>query len=177
MTRSNSLDIEQFRQRSDSVDFIHCSPYFLLFRLTLMFVTLLAINSQLLATAQTYQPQSLPVTTLALGKIFVRAEVAANETDREQGLMFREHLGQNEGMLFVFAETARHCFWMKNTKIPLSIAFIDEQGMITDIDEMQAATTTHHCPTRAGRYALEMNSGWFSSQGIQPGAFIGGLPH
>ncbi len=119
----------------------------------------------------------LPVITLTAGVHLIKAEVAAKEVEQEQGLMFREKLGANEGMLFVFDKIERHCFWMKNTRIPLAIAFIDAHGMVTDIDEMQADTRNLHCPTQAGRYALEMEKGWFAEKGIKPGEFIKGLPH
>jgi uncharacterized membrane protein (UPF0127 family) len=106
----------------------------------------------------------------------IDAAVAASDADREQGLMYRTTLAPNEGMLFVFNETAVHCFWMKNTLIPLSIAFIRGDGTITDIDEMQAETTDNHCPRNNGVYALEMSKGWFASKGIKPGMKIQGLP-
>ena len=117
-----------------------------------------------------------PVVTLQAGMYLIKAEVASTPAEREQGLMFRNALGQNEGMLFVFGESALHCFWMKNTEIPLSIAFIDDQGVVTNIDEMAAETTDNHCPSRYGRYALEMSKGWFKAKGIVPGMRIGGLP-
>jgi uncharacterized membrane protein (UPF0127 family) len=101
---------------------------------------------------------------------------AANDADREQGLMYRTSLAPNEGMLFVFNENAVHCFWMKNTLIPLSIAFMRADGTVTDIDEMQAETTNNHCPKNNGVYALEMSKGWFTSKGIKPGMKIQGLP-
>ncbi len=119
----------------------------------------------------------LPVLTLTAGMHLIKAEVATDEAAQEQGLMFRDKLGPNEGMLFVFNRIERHCFWMKNTKIPLAIAFIDVHGMVTDIDEMQADTRNLHCPSQAGLYALEMESGWFAAKGIKPGVFIKGLPH
>ena len=90
--------------------------------------------------------------------------------------MYRTELAPNEGMLFVFGENAVHCFWMKNTLIPLSIAFMRADGTITDIDEMQAETTNNHCPRNNGVYALEMSKDWFSSKGITPGTKIQGLP-
>ena len=77
---------------------------------------------------------------------------------------------------YVFNENAVHCFWMKNTLIPLSIAFMRADGTVTDIDEMQAETTNNHCPKNNGVYALEMSKGWFSSKGIKPGMKIQGLP-
>ncbi|WP_407919420.1 DUF192 domain-containing protein [Chitinasiproducens palmae] len=122
------------------------------------------------------QPGDFPVVQLTAGMNLIRAEVAATEADREQGLMYRKHLAPNGGMLFVFDDVAGHCFWMKNTEIPLSIAFIRDDGTVTDVDEMQAQTENNHCPTRAIRYALEMNRGWFSQHGIGPGTRIGGLP-
>ncbi len=91
--------------------------------------------------------------------------------------MFRQHLADDSGMLFIFDEDAMHRFWMKNTYIPLSIAFIDRNGIIADILEMTPHdTTTPYRPTRPVRYALEMNSGWFVSKGIRPGDTVIGIP-
>ena len=122
------------------------------------------------------QPGDFPKVKLTVGMYLINASVAANEADREQGLMYRDKLAPNEGMLFVLDENAGHCFWMKNTEIPLSIAFIRDDGIITDLDEMKAETTDNHCPTHNGRYALEMSKGWFAAKGIKPGAQITGLP-
>jgi uncharacterized membrane protein (UPF0127 family) len=121
-------------------------------------------------------PEAFPHAKLTVGMFVIDAAVAANDPDREQGLMYRTQLAPNEGMLFVFNENAVHCFWMKNTLIPLSIAFMRADGTITDIDEMQAETTNNHCPRNNGVYALEMSKGWFSAKGIRPGMKIGGLP-
>jgi uncharacterized membrane protein (UPF0127 family) len=122
------------------------------------------------------QPGDFPRARLTAGMFVIDAAVAASDADREQGLMYRTTLAPNEGMLFVFNETAVHCFWMKNTLIPLSIAFIRGDGTITDIDEMQAETTDNHCPRNNGVYALEMSRGWFASKGIKPGMKLQGLP-
>jgi uncharacterized membrane protein (UPF0127 family) len=122
------------------------------------------------------QPADFPRAKLTAGMFVIDASVAANDADREQGLMYRSQLAPNEGMLFAFDENAVHCFWMKNTLIPLSIAFMRADGAITDIDEMQAETTSNHCPRNNGVYALEMSKGWFSSKGIKPGMRIQGLP-
>ncbi len=127
-------------------------------------------------TAPIKPAMDFPQVQLTLGMYRIYASVAANNADREQGLMFRKSLAPNEGMLFVFEENAGHCFWMKNTPIPLSIAFIRQDGTITDLDEMQAETTNNHCPTHNGMYALEMNRGWFSAHDIKPGMQIIGLP-
>ncbi|MGZ7175831.1 DUF192 domain-containing protein [Burkholderia gladioli] len=122
------------------------------------------------------QPSEFPRVKLRAGMYVIDAAVAANEADREQGLMYRSQLAPNEGMLFVFNENAVHCFWMKNTLIPLSIAFIRADGTITDIDEMKAETTDNHCPRNNGVYALEMSKGWFTAKGIKPGMKLDGLP-
>ncbi|EIM98047.1 hypothetical protein WQE_26180 [Paraburkholderia hospita] len=122
------------------------------------------------------QPGDFPRAKLSAGMFVIDAAVAANDADREQGLMYRTQLAPNEGMLFVFGENAVHCFWMKNTLIPLSIAFMRADGTITDIDEMQAETTNNHCPKNNGAYALEMSKGWFTSKGIKPGMKMQGLP-
>jgi uncharacterized membrane protein (UPF0127 family) len=122
------------------------------------------------------KPGDFPRAKLTAGMFVIDAAVASTDADREQGLMYRTKLAPNEGMLFVFNERAVHCFWMKNTLIPLSIAFIRADGTVTDIDEMDAETENNHCPRNNGVYALEMSKGWFSSKGIQPGMKIEGLP-
>jgi len=129
------------------------------------------------STAPTAPNAGLPVSNLTIGMYKVHAEVAATEQTRETGLMFRKTMPDTAGMLFVFDENARHCFWMKNTDLALSIAFIDETGTITDIAEMAPQTEDNHCPTKLGVYALEMNKGWFTRKGIKPGMKVGGLPH
>ncbi|MGA7779606.1 MAG: DUF192 domain-containing protein [Paraburkholderia sp.] len=122
------------------------------------------------------QPGEFPRTKLTVGMFVIDAAVASTDPDREQGLMYRTQLAPNEGMLFVFPENAVHCFWMKNTLIPLSIAFMRADGTITDIDEMDAETTNNHCPRNNGAYALEMSKDWFESKGIKPGMVMQGLP-
>ena len=89
--------------------------------------------------------------------------------------MFRKHLGPNEGMLFVFPRAESHCMWMKNTLIPLSVAFIDEKGAIVSISEMQPQTEDSHCAAAPARFALEMSGGWFAAKGVKTGARIAGL--
>lgn len=117
------------------------------------------------------------VTTLKAGKHVIHAEVASTDAQREQGLMFRKKLPKNNGMLFVFDRPARSCMWMKNTPLPLSVAFIDENGTIINIEEMEPFTLDSHCSQGWIRYALEMNKNWFSDKGIKPGSKISGLPH
>ena len=120
--------------------------------------------------------QQLPVAQLNAGMYLIRAEVASDPATRAQGLMYRKSLAQNAGMLFIFDERAIQCFWMKNTLIPLSIAFIDDRGTIVNIEEMEPQTEVSHCAAQPVRYALEMNRGWFASRGIKPGTRLGGVP-
>ncbi len=129
-----------------------------------------------MATAQIKPASQFPTIELTAGIYLVKAEVAANEPDREQGLMYRTQLPANQGMLFIFEQPAGHCFWMKNTFLPLSIAFLADDGTIVNIERMAPQTESNHCPTQPVRFALEMNQGWFSEKGIKPGMRIAGLP-
>jgi uncharacterized membrane protein (UPF0127 family) len=122
------------------------------------------------------QNTGLPVIELKTGIYRIQAELADTNAARETGLMNRTQLPNNSGMLFVFEQKAGHCFWMNNTKIPLSIAFIADDGKIVNIEEMQAGTTNNHCPLANIRFALEMNKQWFSQRVITPGSVIQGLP-
>ncbi len=121
------------------------------------------------------QAPQMPVVTLSAGMYLVRAEVAFTDEGRMQGLMFRKSLGPNQGMLFMFTEDDRHCMWMKNTLIPLSVAFIDAKGRIVSIHEMEPQTETSHCAAAPARYALEMSKGWFKSKGISAGSELRGI--
>ena len=112
---------------------------------------------------------------LNFGFFRVDAEVVADQARRMQGLMNRRSMAPQQGMLFVFPEIARHCMWMRNTFIPLSVAFLDREGRIINIEDMQPHTEISHCAVRPARYALEMNLGWFASTGIKPGARPTGL--
>ncbi len=139
---------------------------------TLLLTLGLAISAALPALAQS----RFPVTTLNIGVHLIKAELAIRDEERAQGLMFREQLGANEGMVFRFPENRPVCMWMKNTFVPLSVAFIDETGKIINIEDMQPQTQDAHCAKRPARYALEMNQGWFRQKNVKPGAKIDGLP-
>jgi len=117
----------------------------------------------------------LPVLELSAGIHLIRAEVAYTFETRAQGLMFRKYLGPNEGMFFVFPQAERQCMWMRNTLIPLSVAFIDEKGKIVSISDMQPQTEVSHCATAPAKFALEMPGGWFATKGIKSGTTIQGL--
>ena len=120
-------------------------------------------------------PQN-PVVQLQAGMHLIKAEVASTPAQRQQGLMFRTKMEQNEGMLFVFGAPAKSCMWMKNTPIPLSVAFIDQAGRIVNIEDMQPLTEQSHCSDGLVHYALEMNRGWFKQRHIKPGSSLAGLP-
>jgi uncharacterized protein len=130
----------------------------------------------LLIGAASAAAQPLPVVQLNAGMHLIRAEVAADFASRAQGLMYRTAMPSNAGMLFIFDEAAAQCMWMKNTLIPLSVAFIDEQGTVINIEDMAPQTEDSHCARRPASYALEMNRGWFAARGIKPGSRIGGIP-
>ena len=120
------------------------------------------------------KPQQLPTTTLGISFYNIKAEVAQTERQREIGLMYRTSMGPNDGMIFVFERAGTQCFWMKNTLMPLSVAFVDEDGTIVNTDEMKAETEDAHCSAKPVRYVLEMNKGWFAKRGIKPGTRITG---
>ena len=117
-----------------------------------------------------------PVAQLNAGMHLIRAEVVSDPGTRAQGLMYRKSMAQNAGMLFIFDEAAVHCMWMKNTLIPLSVAFIDDRGAIVNIADMEPQTEASHCAAQPVRYALEMNRGWFAARGVKPGSRLGGIP-
>jgi uncharacterized membrane protein (UPF0127 family) len=119
--------------------------------------------------------QQLPVMELTAGFHRIEAEVAADNSARMQGLMQRKSMPPQHGMLFVFPVDARHCMWMKNTFLPLSVAFLDAQGRVLNIEEMKPQTEDNHCAAQPARFALEMNAGWFAQRGLKAGDRIGGI--
>jgi uncharacterized membrane protein (UPF0127 family) len=113
---------------------------------------------------------------LTIGKHVFQVEVASTPRERERGLMARKQLAANGGMLFIFEQAAPHCFWMRNTPLPLSIAFIDEQGRVANLADMLPQTDTLHCAQTNVPYALEVAQGGFAQRGITAGAQVDGLP-
>jgi len=117
----------------------------------------------------------MPEIALTIAGHKFTAEVAATNPERMQGLMHRRMMPENRGMVFVFTEDAHHAMWMENTYIPLSVAFIDGNGVIANIEDMKPHTRDAHPAVKPVRYALEMNLGWFAKRGIKPGTKIEGL--
>ena len=121
------------------------------------------------------QAANLPVIRLSAGTGNLEVEVASNKAQRSLGLMNRASMPESRGMLFVYPAPAYFCMWMKNTKIPLSVAFIDAQGQVINIEDMAPQTETNHCTQRNATYALEANRGWFAKHGVVAGSQIIGL--
>ena len=117
----------------------------------------------------------LPRMELTAGFHRISAEVAYTEPTRQKGLMERRSMAPHEGMLFVFERAMPFCMWMRNTYIPLSVAFIDGKGVILNIEDMKPQTENPHCASGDAKYALEMNQGWFATRKIGPGGRIGGI--
>lgn len=134
---------------------------------------LLALSLTLLVALPAHA--QMPRIDLTAGFHRIDAEVAANQPNRMQGLMNRRSMAANQGMLFVFPNADRHCMWMRNTFLPLSVAFLDEEGRIINVEDMAPQTENSHCAAAAARFALEMNQGWFASKGLKSGQHIGGV--
>ena len=135
-----------------------------------------ALGVALPAAAQTSEPNApLPHIYLQAGIHRIKAEVADSQEERSRGLMLRKLLQANSGMLFVFENTALHCFWMKNTLIPLTIAFMEDDGTIVTLTDMRPHNEASNCPAKPVRYALEMEQGWFKTKGLKTGDRISGL--
>jgi len=128
------------------------------------------------AGAQARAQPTLPTMKLTAGIHLITAETATTDYSRAVGLMHRERLAPNHGMLFVFEDKSQQCFWMRNTIVPLTIAFIDDDGTILQLADMAPQSDASHCSRRPVRYALEMEQGWFGKRGIAPGGKVGGLP-
>ncbi len=118
----------------------------------------------------------LPRVTLTAGMHLIQAQVASTQEQRATGLMHRKEMPANEGMLFVFEQRAGQCFWMKNTLLPLTAAFVADDGTIVNLADMKPQTLDSHCSAEPVRYVLEMNQGWFAKRGIQAGAKLSGSP-
>lgn len=136
-----------------------------------------------LAAAASWQPAAaqepqmdLPRVKLAAGMFQIDAQVAGTPDQRTVGLMHRKEMPQHEGMLFVFDFPAQQCFWMRNTLLPLTAAFVADDGTIVNLADMKPRTEDSHCSAKPVRYVLEMNQGWFAKKGVKPGSKLSGPP-
>ena len=144
-------------------------------RLAALLPLLLASASFMMPAHAQQQPQTdLPRTQLSIGLYKIDAQVAQTPLQREIGLMFRKEMPQAEGMIFVFEQPATQCFWMRNTILPLTAAFVADDGRIVNLADMQPMTENTHCSQEPVRYVLEMNQGWFAKKNIKKGAKLGG---
>ena len=126
--------------------------------------------------AQGQAQLNLPRTLMSVGVHQIDAQVARTPQEHAIGLMFRKEMPPNEGMLFVFKEPSKQCFWMKNTLLGLTAAFVADDGTVVNLEDMQANTTDSHCSSQPVRYVLEVNQGWFAKKGIKAGAKLSGAP-
>jgi len=117
-----------------------------------------------------------PAVQLSAGMYRIHAEVADSPETLQKGLMFRKELPEPNGMLFLFPSRGTQCMWMRNTLVPLSVAFLHDDGTIVNIEDMAPQTEDSHCSGEPVRAALEMNVGWFEKRGIRPGMKVRGLP-
>ncbi len=129
-----------------------------------------------LATAQDAPQMALQRTALQAGMHRIDAQVALTPEQRQIGLMWRKDMPAHEGMLFVFEAPSKQCFWMKNTLLPLTAAFVDDDGTIVNLEDMKPQTLEPHCSAKPVRYVLEMNKGWFVKKGIKAGTKLTGAP-
>lgn len=142
----------------------------------LCLVLLLPLTLQV-SSAQAQEPQmSLPRVKLASGMYQIDAQVARSPQERATGLMWRREMPQHEGMLFVFDQPGVQCFWMMNTLLPLTAAFVADDGTIVNLADMRPQTTDSHCSLKPVRYVLEMNQGWFAKRSIKAGTRLSGEP-
>jgi uncharacterized membrane protein (UPF0127 family) len=139
----------------------------------LLSLTLLVCSS---SHAQETPQMDLPRIKLGAGMYLVDTQVAATPQQRAIGLMFRRQMPQTEGMLFVFEQASEQCFWMKNTLLPLTAAFVADDGTIVNLADMAPQTTDSHCSAKPVRFVLEMNQGWFAQKGIKAGFKLSGPP-
>lgn len=126
--------------------------------------------------AQERAQTDLPRTNLSAGFHQIEVQVASTPSQQATGLMFRTEMPQHEGMLFVFPEAKQQCFWMKNTLIPLTAAFVADDGTVVNLEDMQPQTTQSHCSAKPVRFVLEVNQGWFAKKGLKAGMRLVGAP-
>ena len=124
--------------------------------------------------AQSAPQMGLERTQLMAGMHRLDVQLAQTQEQRQIGLMWRKDMPQHEGMLFIFDQASTQCFWMRNTLIPLTAAFLEDDGTIVNLADMKPLSDDSHCSTKPVRFVLEMNQGWFAKRQIKPGFKLGG---
>ena len=140
----------------------------------LLIAGLITLAAALPASAQNQPQMNLQRVEITAGMHRIDAQVAIAPQERQTGLMHRKEMPAHEGMLFVFEQPATQCFWMKNTLLPLTAAFVADDGTIVNLADMKPQTEDSHCSAKPVRYVLEMNQGWFAKRGIKAGSKLGG---
>ena len=147
-----------------TLDRLTCLRDFLLLSLSAL------LMPAVISSAMAQEPQTnLQRTAIQAGMFQINAQIANTHQQRQIGLMFRKDMPTHEGMLFIFEEPQKQCFWMKNTLLPLTAAFVDDDGGIVNLVDMQPQSTDSHCSEKPVRYVLEMNQGWFAKKKIGKG--------
>ncbi len=151
------------------------SPLFFFFRLARACLLVSALTLSALASGQQAQ-MNLARAQLRAGMHLLDVQLAQTAQERQIGLMFRKEMPQHEGMLFLFEQPATQCFWMRNTLIPLTAAFLADDGTIVNLADMKPQSDDSHCSANPVRYVLQMNQGWFARRNIQAGYRLAGGP-
>ena len=138
--------------------------------------SLIVAASTCVAVAQGVPQTTLPRTTLTVGMYQLDTQLALTQEQQMTGLMFRKNMPQQEAMLFVFPAASKQCFWMKNTILPLTAAFVADDGTIVNLEDMKPQTTNSHCSEKPVRFVLEVNQGWFGKRGFKAGSKLSGPP-
>jgi hypothetical protein len=139
-------------------------------------LALLALVAASLPAAAQDAQMNLPRVALSAGMHQIDAQVAHTPDQRTMGLMYRKEMPRHEGMLFAFEQPSVQCFWMKNTYLPLTAAFVADDGTIVNLADMKPHSSDSHCSDKPVRYVLEMNQGWFAKKGVKPGDKLAGKP-
>ena len=128
------------------------------------------------AQAQSGPQPRLQTIDITAGMHIIKTELAITPDQQQIGMMFRRSMGTHEGMLFISDQPGQRCFWMRNTLVPLTIAFIADDGTIVNLADMDAQSDVSHCSARPVRFALEVNRGWFAKRGLKAGLRLQGAP-
>ncbi len=139
----------------------------------IFFIASLGLNT---VSAQEGPQLNLQRIKISAGMYQIDTQLALDPEQRQIGLMNRPTMPAHEGMLFVCDDAGVQCFWMKNTLLPLTAAFVDDDGTIVNLEDMKPQTLASHCSKKPVRYVLEMNQGWFAKRGIKAGFKLSGVP-